>query len=347
MKAKAYGKILLFGAYGILEPGNIGLVLNVNKGTTTETKETESGKIIFDMKNFKINAEVKLDLLHLFKNPGMIYVKNAVQYSFEYLRSKDIKVKDIKITTVNDAEFQIGRHKTGFGSSATSTVSAVAAILKLHDIDDRETVYKISRYSHYKSQGDLGSGFDVFSACFGSHFFTSQEERIEGFLDYMKNSRLPQSESYIWPSQFSYILAFSGKSASTEKLIKKVNAFKKQKPSVYNELMKKYSIANNHAALAFKGEDMKEIISSLDLSFELRRKLGELSGADIESPKLSSLLKETRNNGAYISGLVGAGGGDTIFSICENKEKLTEFLDEKGYAVIDDIEISSQGYEFQ
>ncbi len=143
-EVRTYGKLLIFGSYSILEPGNIGLVVNVDKGTTTKIEETKTGQIVLDIKNFDISVSGTLDghKINLKKEHDTIsFIKNAVEYAFKYLNSKGIKIKEIKLTSINDPELYITRKlKTGFGSSATSTVGAVAAVLALHGINDKKIV---------------------------------------------------------------------------------------------------------------------------------------------------------------------------------------------------------------
>ena len=119
-KVKAYGKVLVFGAYSILELGNIGLVVNVNKGTTTTIEKADKSTI--DLPDFGYSGSIE-------KIPGSLkYIRNAIKHALQYLKSKKIKVLPIKITCTNDPEMN-QKGKTGLGSSATCTVSAIAAIL--------------------------------------------------------------------------------------------------------------------------------------------------------------------------------------------------------------------------
>ena len=83
VSVKAYGKVLIFGAYSILEPGNIGLVVNIDKGTTATAQETQSGRVIIDLQNFQIQVYgvVRDGKLELTKNPEIVrFIENAVKY---------------------------------------------------------------------------------------------------------------------------------------------------------------------------------------------------------------------------------------------------------------------------
>lgn len=69
--------------------------------------------------------------------------------------------------------------KTGLGSSAAMTTSLVFAIL-LHfgavsesrdGISGVDLVHNLAQISHCFAQGKIGSGFDISSACYGSHIY--------------------------------------------------------------------------------------------------------------------------------------------------------------------------------
>ena len=351
--AKAYGKILVFGAYAILEPGNVGLVVNVNKGTTTSVQETDSGKIVIDLSNFEIVVQgiIKNNKLCLDKDPDTIkFIKKAVEYSYQYIQNKRLRIKDVRVISYNDPELSINKNlKTGFGSSATSTVSTVAALLKIHDIDDRQTVYKISRYAHYKAQGDSGSGFDISCACTGSHFFLSDFTPLdENFNKYMTTDKPLIRLEFDWPHTLIPVLVFTGVPASTTELVKKVNEFKETNFYQYKKFMYEYNQTNLAAKTAFDENYLNRIKFFLEKSWDLRKQLGKMAKAPIEPEPMSHLIEEMKKHGALIAGLTGAGGGDSILAICksnEDKDELIKFLDRLKLNVMDEIQIINKEYE--
>ncbi|MBN2368399.1 hypothetical protein JXC34_05255 [Candidatus Woesearchaeota archaeon] len=349
--AKAYGKLLVFGAYSILEPGNIGLVVNIDKGTTTSLQETHEGRIVIDLENFEIDVYGVLEdgRLKLKQNPEIItFVKNSVEYSFRYLNKKGVKLRDIRLISYNDPEMQLKNIKTGFGSSATSTVSAVAAVLSLHDVDDRDAVYKISRYAHYKSQGDLGSGFDISSSCYGSHFFMSEDLKFDDFDRFMSEDISLLKQSFDWPYFLHPVLVFTGQSASTTELVRKVLEFRNHHPEKYASYMKEYNENNIALRIAFEEHHKEKIKILLEKSWHYRKLLGEMAKAPVEPDKYTRLMNEMKEHGAFTAGLVGAGGGDSILALCTTepeKKKFMDFLNRKKLTVLDNVNIVNKGYE--
>lgn len=351
MKAKAYGKILLFGAYSILEPGNLGYVVTINKGTTTDVKETDSGKLIIDLTNFQISitGNFKNNILRLNKNHlELNYIKNAIDYSFKYLVYNNVKIKDIKLTSVNDPELSVKNQKTGLGSSASAVVSTVSAILALHDINDKNIVFKISRYAHFKAQNNLGSGYDIAAACYGSHFFISDKINPNiDFLDYIK-----QTDNYIKREfDFSFsllpVLIFVNRQVSTQEFIKKAIDYKNKKPKEYESFMYEYNQINNNARYALETNNLKKLKFYLEESWEKRKKFGIIANINIETNKETDFINDLKQKGAYTAGIIGA-GGDSILALCsskEDKKNLMNFLDEKNYTYLD-VKFGNKGYVF-
>jgi ERG8-type phosphomevalonate kinase len=350
---KAYGKILVFGSYSILEPGNTGLVVNVDKGTTTTVQQTHTGRIVIDLSTFEIKVYGirESHKLKLNETPEKLkFIKNAVEYTFRYLNHKGIEIKDIRLISVNDPEVYLRRNiKTGFGSSATSTVSAVAAILNLHDINDRDLVYKISQYSHFKSQGNMGSGFDISAACYGSHFFiTPSVDMNQDFISCIESDWNIQIQEFDINQVFIPVVVFTGKSAFTQKLVRKVLDFKKQQPAKYKNFLNEYNKINIALKKAFDGNWHKRIKFFLEKSWEMRKQLGKMAKASIEPDKFTKLNNEMKDNGAFTAGLTGAGGGDSILALCKNEEdkiELMEFLKKKRLTVLNDVNIVNKKYE--
>ena len=77
----------------------------------------------------------------------------------------------------------------------------------------------------------------------------------------------------------------------------------------------------------------------------LRKQLGIKSGCEIESEEYTILRQESDANGAFVSCLPGAGGGDSIAAFClseEDKTKLEGFWKRKGVNVLD-LNVSNEG----
>ena len=319
---KAYGKVLVYGGYSVLE-GGTGLVVNVDKGTTTKASFSDETEII---------------VAHIKDKDKLRFAESAVKAARGFLKSDT----ELKIESRNDEEMNPGS-KAGFGSSATSTVSIVASILNLHGVDvvseeGRRTVFQLSKEAHTEAQGKIGSGFDISAACFGTQFFS--KDKIE---------------KAAWPDDWRAVFAFSGKSASTTEFVKRVFGFKEANPEEYSRIMDEY----NKTGLEIKSlyeeyvkesndENLKALMQSIGKSYKIRKNLGVKANVEIETDDDTELLSGIRREGAMVAALPGAGGGDSLFMVCEGEEnmkKIKEHLRQKELKVFDNIRVVDKPYE--
>ena len=346
---KAYGKIVLFGGYSVLEPGNVGLVLQVNCGISTEIKKALDSCLYINLHDFKLLSKgifVRNKLILENDKKEFIFSKNAIQYAVLYLRSIGNIIKEMDINCYSDDEMINNSQKTGFGSSAAATVSIVSAILKYHGVYDKIISYKISRYAHYKSQESVGSGIDCAAAVFGSGFFNKVNEDLSSFDKYICSNLSSPIMPFEFPRNFKVKFIFSGKSFSTKKHVQKVLEFKKKYPSDYFDIMCHYNRANVMLKNAFLACDIKLIKKYFDLSTYWKNYLCKKSGFDQEADDVGLLMKSMTANGAYVIGLSGA-GGDSIFSICLNDfdcDQLVKFAKENCLIVFDNLSIVNQNF---
>ncbi|NOZ80157.1 MAG: hypothetical protein GXP63_00670 [DPANN group archaeon] len=354
VQVKAFGKVLVFGGYAILEEGNIGLVVNVDKGTEVTVRDNPEGRFSAAIPQYDLHTSGSFEEGKLVLDQGdtrLSFLVNAVTYARQYLEAQHVPFRDVGIITRNDAEL-IGSKgkKTGLGSSASSTVAIVAAILKFHGVDDRDVVYKISCYSHHLTQDRFGSNYDVYAACYGSHFFTGSKMKLdEHFMRCISAGWNISRDSYTWPEELLPVLVFTGHVASTRHLVEKVLQYRKKHRKDYEALMSEYNGIDIKLREAFIGHDLDLIPGLLERSWEKRRELGERSGANIEPQSFTELMQEMKAHGALAAGLVGAGGGDSILALCRDKQeqdKLIAFAKRKRYLVLENLNVIDSGYVF-
>lgn len=377
MKIWAPGKNLIYGGYAILEVGREGLVVPVNKGVTAEIEEADG--IMLNMPQFKITGKkASFDGKKLLcevceeEKKKMSFLLGSVESTLLYISSRGVKPKGFVLTTTNDdgMTYEFGQSKAGFGTSSASTVAVVAALLSFHGFgitssEERQLVNKIAQYVHYLIQGKVGSGFDVSCACFGPHFF---RRASPGLITESKDVVIAASKEWdnghekaLWPSLFTSLMAFTGRSASTTEAVKKTNAFREASPeneAKYQEFIKKNDAVNKklHAlwneTAKFKnveeaGRKLVELKTLLKQSWRQRKEMGVMAGVEIETDSDTALLEECEQNGALFATMPGAGGGDSIFAVCtsnENRNRLMQFLKSKGLGVFEEAETIDRGY---
>ena len=108
-------------------------------------------------------TKVELDLL----------ASNDFYSQRNYLEEQGKPVTVANLRSVPDHCPLVGAvSKTGLGSSAAMTTSFVACLLKVFDnADDTERVHRVSQVAHSVAQGKIGSGFDVYTATYGTSIY--------------------------------------------------------------------------------------------------------------------------------------------------------------------------------
>jgi mevalonate kinase len=169
------------------------------------------------------------------------------------------------------------------------------------------------------------------------------------FMSYFNNPLALKIIPYLWPKSLFPVLIFTGESASTKDLVKKVLDYKNANLNEYVDFMKRYNSANLQAKLAFEKSSLHDIKNCLEESWSMRKKLGVMAGADIESGEYTRLITELKKNGAFTAGLIGAGGGDSILALCreeDDKKRLLAFLDPGNMHYLDGISLVSKPYRW-
>lgn len=356
----APGKILWLGGYAVLERPNVSFITGVDKRVSAQAKESE--KIVFKSPQFNIQAEGTFDReskkLVLNDESGKLkFVKTAAEGCLQYFDWKGIAVKNFELETISDVAFGF-EVKAGLGSSAAVTVATVSALFELHGLslkEHREQVHKLSQWAHNTAQGKIGSGFDIAAACYGASSYVRYSPEI------LKDNPFPQVVDKEWdyetsevplPEKFHVATAALGKSASTSEMVKKINAWKAEHSAEYWTLMNEYNACNAIAIAALKklhqdhsDKNLNEFKKFFNHSQFLRKQLGVKAGAEIESEEYTLLREESEAQGAFVSCLPGAGGGDSIAAFClssEAKKELEAFWAGRGLKVLD-LNVSSEG----
>lgn len=354
--ASAPGKILLIGGYSVLERPNVSYVLAVDAYVHAKIKLRKDDKIVISVPQFKTKIKSDLIKIHDENNESVKFVLNAVKTTLKYLGYRKISVTGFNLTTKSDKQFSVEGGKSGLGSSAAVTVATVAAISEAFGLNIKnniDRVHSVAQYVHAISQGKIGSGFDIAAACFGTINYSRYDpERLTlaeptillGVnLDY--NAR-----KVSLPPLFKLLAAsFPKQSMSTTFSVKKVMEFKNINPNEYANIINNLNESNVNAISAIENNSMDLFRTNFEEGRLLTKKLGELSGVAIETNEHTRLIEESKQNGAFVCKLPGAGGGDSIVALCkskDDKEKLEKFWKKNGLKILN-VGIVNQGVQIK
>jgi phosphomevalonate kinase len=358
IKISAPGKLFLSGEWSVLEVGNPGIVMSVNKRVHAEIEESEKIKVIvndFSEKEFEAEfdgKELEWKNVNEEEKEYLKFMKGSIETVLQYLgEHKNFKIRswgDLSEIILEDGKSK----KVGFGSSAASVVAAIGGILALHghDIEKREVrdvIYKLSAIAHYFVQGKVGSAFDVAASTYGGVFVYKRFD-AKWLIEQMESGKsikdvvgMEWPEFYVEeleiPEGFRLLIGWTKESASTSAMVKQLNEWAKQNQDEYKRLYDQIANLVRELIPAWKEKDKDKILEFLRMNETFLRELGERSGVSIETPDLKKLSEDANQHGAA-GKLSGAGGGDCGIAVCfdyDTAEKVLSTWKENGFYIVD------------
>ncbi len=375
--AKAPGKILWIGGYSVLERPNVSLISTVNAYVHADVAVLPGNDVEFSVPQLGLTAKGQIDTstgkLSVEVPKELSLLKTAAEVSCRYAVSNGAKTSGFRITTKNDDAFSYtlagGKvSKSGLGSSAAVTVATVSAILNacgafISSEDRADTVHKLAQTAHSIATGKVGSGFDIAAASYGSSIYSRYSPDIVKNLPHeYSNEELTALIKKKWdysierfrlPDEFKLLFAnFTGESMITTAAIGSVSGFKAKEPEKYADLIKRINDENQKAVDAIKRFEAgdKDALGLFKEGFEegrrLTKELGILSSVSIEPDDCTNLIEESKNNGAFLAKLPGAGGKDSIAALAlseAEKARLKNFWKGRGDIGVLDLNFSETG----
>ena len=373
----APGKLMIAGEWAILEQGNACVVGAVNKRMQAQIEKLESvgsdRKIVLNSEDMAIvNREGTFDGKKLTFNPELSddearklkFVKEAIEVSMRYVFESTGHTESFSLkTTGKGTQITVDgvAKKVGFGSSASSTVATIGAVLELHGIHiekNRDVIYKLAALAHYRAQGKLGSSFDIAASTYGGLFSyiapdlakVTEEVQAGASIRKMAEMRWPllHVQALEVPEDFKLGIGWTKSSASTPEMIKQMNEWKAVNPGVYNGSMEMISETVDKILQVLRMKDREQIVLLLRKNRRLLQELTRASGVPIETEDLKQLADIADQTGAA-GKLSGAGGGDVGLAICFDEnilDSVKEAWKQAGIVPID-AKFDSQGVKVE
>jgi len=219
---------------------------------------------------------------------SMAFVEMLVKRFYEKYHIK----KGIRVSTESDFSTQFG-----FGSSAAVVTALTLALAKYFDqAMEKKEIFEMAYRSVLDVQG-VGSGFDVAASVYG------------GTLYYVTPGVVIEN---IYTGDLPMVVGYTGVKADTPTLIRQVAELKRNEgwvDSVFADITKLVNRA--------KDEFAKNDFVQLGKLMNKNQKL--LETLNVSSSELDNLIKATRSGGASGAKLSGAGGGDCMIALAEQK----------------------------
>jgi phosphomevalonate kinase len=287
MRARAPGKVVLSGAYAVLE-GAPAIVAAVDRYVIADTDR---------------RAE--------FDAPEVAAALSTAPF------------EGARAPFFDSSALRENGSKLGLGSSAAIVAASLAALALETDptLDPDALVARVlepALIAHRKAQGG-GSGIDVLTACVGGVVLARKGRSS----DIPPSSRGGDSDSVQGlchsqiriPDGVHLRLLASSKAAVTSSLLAQIRAFAERAPGRATGLMARQAEASFEAADAAQANNSSAFVAALEGQSHALAALGTAAGAPIVTNELTELASRVGSAAAVLP--AGAGGGDVaIWASC-------------------------------
>ena len=370
VSAYAPGKIMIAGEWAILDLGNPCIVLATDKGNTllgntllgnsllgvtatiSSSKHFLLDKVLFDYKDNKV---VVLSKLSSKEQQFLSFSFCAIEIVLRYLREIGHEVVPFKIFIDSSISFFTlpdgSKVKPGLGSSAALVVAITKCILKFYGFSVeteavKKIVFKLSSIVHYKTQGSIGSCFDIAASTYGGLLYykrfdaewLEQELSAEASINKIISQKWPYLEikKILLPEKMKIVVGFVGYSADTRKLVKKVMSLRGENKEAFEAIFSSISRLVDRLVEALEQGNQESIKKLVKKNRILLREFSDLSGLDLETKELKTLCDFAESCGG-VAKFSGAGGGDCGIAICFDekiKESIIRVWEKEGVKIV-------------
>lgn len=320
--ASAPGKVMLLGEYAVLE-GAPALMTAVDCRANTMLRPIDAPEI----RVHAPDASLKVAVIDL-ERDGWRWrdPKDALRLRLvhEVLRAllpeeiPDIRGFELHLDT---AQFFAGHQnrdaKLGLGSSAALTVACAASVgahLAQRAIDVQEPSWQARVHDMHRAlQDGQGSGADVAASLRG------------GSLRYVRSaSGAISAQPLRWPPSLRHRFVWTGRAASTPRMLTRLAAFKRQHANTYSRSLSRLVTLAEEGAAALSLGRADAVMKIADRYATALGALDDASGLGIVSAEHARLRRLGRDWGLVYKSC-GAGGGDLGVALSEDPERLHAF----------------------
>lgn len=333
---KVPGKLMIAGEFAVLEPYQKLIVMAVDRFVYATIEDSEDN--LLTLENFKLqnlNWYDQNENIHIDSTDDRVdFVEQAMSIAYRYVREQSVVLTPISLKINSELDDQ--GVKYGLGSSAAVVTAVITAILNkfLPKPPSPMLIFKLAAISHVKTQGN-GSGADIAASVYGgileyasfqANWLLEEVEKAETLTTLVeKDWKYLFIKQIELPTDLSIYIGWTGRPASTAKLVDEILTLKVKKPQQFQQFLTSSEMA---VGMMLEGIEKKSVSDLLTGMKENRRCLatvGENAGVDIETPLLAELADLAEQSGGA-GKLSGAGGGDCGIAFIHSKEKPEQLL---------------------
>ncbi|MFW9850057.1 MAG: mevalonate kinase [Candidatus Thorarchaeota archaeon] len=210
---------------------------------------------------------------------------------------------------------------SGFGASAASCVSLAEALNDEFNLGLDKAKINEAAYEGEKGYHGTPSGIDNTASTYGGLVWFVRD--LEGGHPTFKPITLDKS--------VNFIIASTGITASTTKVVGDVRAMKDADPKWFDRIAKEYETLVNEALGALRDGNVEKVGQLMNRNHELLQEL------TVSCEELDNLVSIARNNGALGAKMTGTGRGGNMIAIASDeasRDKIATALEEGGAAFV-------------
>ncbi|MGM8211186.1 phosphomevalonate kinase [Virgibacillus sp. W0430] len=318
---KVPGKLMVAGEFAVLEPHHQLVVTAVNRFVYATIDANSDNQLTLE--NFGINQvswSYQYNALEIRSNDERIrFVAAALQTVLDYLYESNIKPESFSLSIKSELDDATGV-KYGLGSSAAVVTAVVSAVLNkyLPAPPPEQLVFKLAAIAHVKTQGN-GSGADIAASAYGGllQYASFQAEWL--IAQYKQASSVQSLVNKEWtyfsikrlqlPSTIRMCIGWTGKPASTAKLVNRILQLKKTDKASYERFLHSSETAVNMFLNGIIENNIPLFMEGIHKNRLALAAVGDAAQVAIETNQLKKLSELAAQHGGA-GKLSGAGGGD-------------------------------------
>lgn len=338
IKVKAPGKLYIAGEYAVVETGCPAILVGLNKYVYVSIEDSKDFGTIISKQYENSTVVWKRRGEHMVidnRDNPFEYILSGIRITEQYAQELGQKMRCYNLKIDSELDSPSGK-KYGLGSSAAVTVATVKALCQYYNLNvTLDQLFKLAAIAHFEVQGN-GSLGDIATSVFGGwleyHSFDRQWLKTA-----RHNYSLKELLAKTWPGlkikplpafdKLNLLIGWTGSPASTSNLVDKVELSKEERRKKYLEFVHESSKCVERMEASFQEHDLTGIQQCLRKNRKLLKNLHEITGVEIETPKLNYLIESAEQFGGAAK-TSGAGGGDCGIVLIDSSIDTTPLLDE-------------------
>ncbi|WP_253291516.1 phosphomevalonate kinase [Virgibacillus proomii] len=336
MKVEVPGKLMVAGEFAVLQPNQHLIVMAVDRYVYATIDHSK--------KNYLHLLDFQLETTWEYKDNRIVvasddsrtkFVEEAMTVAVNYLRERGYEVPPFQLSIKSELDDESGV-KYGLGSSAAVVTSVITAILNrfLPSTPSPKLIYQLASISHVLTQGN-GSGADVAASSYGGFLNYSSFQADWLQAAYQESRSLTELLERDWtyaslepvtlPNSIYLCIGWTGKPASTKKLVDELMQLKTKNPDKFSTFLSQSEQAVNKVLQGMKENKTEILLEGIKENRQALASVGRHANVDIETSLLTKLcdLAEAYGGAGKPS---GAGGGDCGIALMPSKEAADKLI---------------------